>query len=168
MRIVLFVVMSMNIFVCAQGNIERNRIDKKFFLHHYKPFEKYIFKKQIEVKISRKLGKEIAMLDGYDNFAVQCIPLSYSLFDRKDDDLKQILHGIESDEYLHHVNVLLERCREKPGDLNWIVRVTYEEGKRLEQEKIKETGQAASAQEKDTFVAIGLLLRYMIKNKLVS
>lgn len=164
--------MSMNIFLYAQGNVKKDTINKEFFSHHYQPFEKYIFKKRRDVNIIKHFGNdivaEIAKIDGYDDFAVQCIPLSYSLFNRKGNDLSQILRSIGSDEYLHHVNILFEKCREKPGDLNWIVRVTYEEGKRLEQEKIKETGQAASAQEKDTFVAIGLLLRYMIKNKLVS
>jgi hypothetical protein len=62
--------------------------------------------------------------------------------------------------------MLLDKCREKPGDLNYVVRVTYVEGQRLEQEKIKQLKQVASPEEKDTFVAIGFLVRYVVKNKL--
>ena len=99
------------------------------------------------------------------DFAIQNIPSLYSLFDRSENDIKNILHYIESDECMDHANAIFRKCREKPGDLNWVIRVTHEEGRRLEQEKIKKTGQAASTQEKDIFITIGFLVRYLIKNK---
>jgi hypothetical protein len=162
----------MNICSYAKEDGKRDAINKEFYFNHYQSFEKYIFGKRKEVNLRKIPGVGVSLVkagaraSGYDDFAIQFLPLSYSLFDRDEDDFKEILQNIGSDKCIDSVNVLLERCREKPGDLNWIVRVTYQEGKRLEEEKLKKTGRAATDQEKDTFVAIGFLVRYLIKNKL--
>ena len=148
------------------------RITKEFYRQHYKPFEAYIFDKRSQVLIRKIpiIGEDIvksgAKFSGYDDFAIKCIPESYSFFDRDENDIKNILYKIESDQCMQHVNMLLDKCREKPGDLNWVVRMTYQEGQRLEQEKIKQSQQSASQEEKDTFIAIGFWVRYVVKNKL--
>ena len=166
----VFIMMSMNLCSYAKEDGKRDGINKEFYFEHYQSFEKYILGKRKEVNLRKVVGDSLvktgARISGYDEFAIQFLPLSYSLFDRDEDDFKKILQNIGSDKCIDSVNVLLERCREKPGDLNWIVRVTYQEGKRLEEKKLKETGQVASKEEKDTFVAIGFLVRYLIKNKL--
>ena len=155
--------------VCSFGQA---RITKELYRQHYKPFEAYIFDKRSQVLLRKIpiIGEDIvksgAIASGYDDFAIQRIPESYSFFDRDEQDIKKILHNIESDKCLQHANMLLDKCREKPGDLNYVVRVTYVEGQRLEQEKIKQLKQVASPEEKDTFVAIGFLVRYVVKNKL--
>jgi len=164
--VVLSVLICMNI--CG---IQNGPVTKELYRKHYKPFEEYVLEKRTMVNmrkiplIGEGLVKEVARATGYDDFAVQCIPFMYSLCDRPENDLKNVLRTIESDECIGHANLILRKYREKPGDLNRIVRVTHEEGKRLEQEKMKKSGQAASTQEKDTFIAIGLLVRYLVKNK---
>jgi hypothetical protein len=167
----LFVLISMNIGY-VYGEEKKYTIDQKFFFQHYPSFKNSVFEKIAMVNIGRLLGKgvikKVAERDGYDPFAIECIHHLYPLCDRPKAEVADILYSIGTNqENLQHVNMLFEKCGEKPGDLNWIVRVTHDEGNRLEQEKIKRTGHVASAREKDTFVAIGLFLRYVIKNKLV-
>lgn len=146
-------------------------ITKEIYRQHYNKFEASIFDKRVMIGIRRtpiigeKLVQNGARALGYDDLAVKCMPLTYPFFDRDEEDIKNILKNIESDQCINHINILLEKCNAKPGNLNWAMKVTHEEGKRLEQEKINRTGKAASALEKDTFTAIGFFVRYLIENK---
>lgn len=169
--VVLSLLMCMGICSEIKADIKKDPVTKELYRKIYKPFEEYVFdrRKIINLRKTPIIGDALveagARAAGYDDFAVQCIPYMYPLFDRQDNDLKNVLGILESAECIDHANLILNKYREKPGDLNLIVRITHEEGKRLEQEKIKKTGKAASTQEKDVFIAIGLLVRYLIKNK---
>lgn len=168
--LLFFVVTCLNFFSYGKDDIT-----KELYRQHYKPFEASVFKKRTMINLGRSIPfgsnfviEKNARAEGYDDFAIARIPDIYPLLDRSDDNLKNLLRSLESDVCIGYANVLLKRSREKPGDLNWIVRVTHDEGNRLEQEKIKKTGQKASQQEKDTFIAIGFFLRYLVKNKHVQ
>lgn len=165
----------MVLFFCLMSMNFLSGINKDVYRQHYKPFEAYVFEKRtlVEPRKIPFIGQSIVSAGagayGYDAFAIPLIPLAYPLFDRKEDDIKRILGKIESDACIDLVNKLLVKCSQKPADmsdLNWAIRVTYAEGKRLEQEKLQKSGQAASPEEKDTYMAVSFLVRYLVKNKI--
>lgn len=169
MIVVLFFSLAfLNVYSYANRDIKRIRVTKEIYNNHYKNFEKYIFHNRSELWWGRKTRTVTfgAKVLGYNDFTIKCIPLSYSFFDRNPQSIQQILRSLVADECLYHINVLLEKCSEKPGDLDWVARVTYEEGRRLEQEEMRITGRSVSVLTTDTFVAVGLFVRYCVEKKL--
>jgi hypothetical protein len=166
--IILFGVMWLNVF-----SYTKEYTKEFYFKRDYVSFEEYIFEKKnlVNLRHNKFVGekgvKRGAKMFGYDDFAIQRIPLSYSLFDRSDDDIKKILNSLGSDECIYYINILIEKTKQAAGDLNLVMRIVHDEGERLKKERIDATGYAPSQLEEDTFIAAGLLIRYLIKNKLV-
>lgn len=159
----------MSSYAWVREDIKKIRVTTEAYHQHYKRFEKYIFKNRSELWWGRKTHTvEIgAKVFGYDEFVIKvCIPSSYSFFDRPVKNIQHMLKLLSSDDCIYCINMLLEKCSQRPGDLNFIARVTYEFGKQLEQAKINETGRPVSAEDRDIFVAIGLFARYWIEKKL--
>ena len=163
-----FSLVSMNVCSYVSEDIKKIRVTKEIYHQLYNSFEQYIFKNRSELWWGRKTHTVLigAKILGYNEFTIKCIPLSYSFFDRDLTNIKNILRSLVLDEYIYYINVLLEKCNEKPGDLNWLARVSHEEGKRFEQEKIRRIGRPGSALVTDTFVAAGLFVRYWVEKRL--
>jgi hypothetical protein len=100
--LLFFCLICMN--VCSFGQA---RITKELYRQHYKPFEAYIFDKRSQVLLRKIpiIGEDIvksgAIASGYDDFAIQRIPESYSFFDRDEQDIKKILHKSLSENSSH-------------------------------------------------------------------
>ena len=171
-KIILFVAIWINIFSHAEEKNQKT-YTKEFYLRDYPSFKKYIDKekKLVNLRHNPFFGEDSvkngAKMLGYDDLNIQRIPLLYPLFNRSDEEIKKILDDFKSDEYICHINVLIEKCRKASGDLNVIMHIVHDEGERLKQERIVQTGKTPSQLEEDTFVAAGLLVRYLFKNKLV-
>ena len=160
-----FCLMFLNVYSYATAHVKRFSITKEIYNKHYKSFENYIIKQRSDLWWGRKTHTVLmgAKILGYDDFTIKCIPLSYSFFDRDVATIRYILQSIGVDEYIYYINVLLDKCSERPGDFNWIARVTYEESKLFEQEEMKKTGHSISVLMRDTLVAAGLFVRYCTK-----
>src|SRR5207302_8470197 len=100
----LCVVMCMDICSQTKEGLQKGVVTKDLYREHYQPFEAYIFDKRTMINLRRTpwvgdaLVEAGARATGYDDFAIQNIPSLYSLFDRSENDIKNILHYIESDE----------------------------------------------------------------------
>jgi len=148
---------------------------KELYYQHYNSFEKSVLNEQWWINKSKNiltgdfLVRQGAMAKGYDEFVVDiCIPASYSFFNRKPEDIKRILNKIGSDDIIMaQVAILLEKCNQKPDDINFVAQATYDQGKILELEKIKR-GHAISAEDKDTWTGIGLFAKYVIVDKKIQ
>jgi len=169
MIVMVLGLMVMDVSSHEREDMRKVRITQHVYNQHAQPFEKYVFKNQSELWWGKKTGTVEfgARFLGYDDFVIDtCIPASYPLFDRPAHEIKSIVAYIGSDQYaIDRVDLLLDKCSKNPADMNFIARTTYDEGKRLEQEKI-ESGRTVSAEERDTFVVVGLFVRYWIEKKL--
>lgn len=153
----------------ASENLQSINRAKDLFNKNYESFEKYVFGLQSSLWWGRKTGTIAwgAEKKGYDEFVINtCIPASYSFFDRSKKDIKNILKDINSQDNIVYVSQLLERCSENPQDINFIAHITYEEGKRLETEKINR-GYEISAEDRDLFVGMGLFARFCSEKNLI-
>lgn len=156
-----------NLYARASEEVRVIRITQEVYDQHYNSFEKYVFNLQSKLWWGRKTCTVStgAKVQGYDEFVIEkCIPASYPLFDRNKEDIKNILKIVGSQENIIHIDALLDKCSEKPQDINFIAHTTYKEGKRLEQ-LMMQGGRTVSIEDKDTFVAAGLFVRYWIENK---
>jgi hypothetical protein len=155
-------------FCChASEEIRIIRVPQEIYHAHYDNFKKYVFNLQSKLKVGRATGMVGwgAWAEGYDKFVVNtCIPASYSLFEREKNDIKRLIKNAGSDDNISHVNVLLDKCSKETHNKNFIAHTTYNEGKRLEQEKINQ-GLEVSEDDRDTFVVAGLFVRYWLEHR---
>jgi hypothetical protein len=165
----LFLVASLLLNFCCYTSEEIRiiRVPKEVYYNHNDSFEKYVFGLQSKLQLGRTTGTVEwgAWAQGYDKFVIStCIPASYPLFEREENDIKRLIKNVGSDDNLPHVNLLLDKCSKRAQDKNFIARTTYEEGKRLEQEREKQ-GLKVSEEDKDMFVVAGLFVRYWLEHK---
>jgi phosphohistidine swiveling domain-containing protein len=153
---------------------------------HFQPFLSYVIKMQEELNYGRSWG-EFFVFKGAkykgkcDDFAIECIPLIYDFFDQDKNYIESILKLIVSDSYLHYINALFEQSTLKPGDMNWIARVSHTEHvKRISlpadinrQELIEHPkkykqiidAKKVNTEERDALIASGLFVRYWVEKK---
>ena len=160
-------------FLYAGENATTVKKIKDLYCQHYDSFEKSVLSERWWINSFNNVlffgdaaVKKGAKERGYDEFVTEiCIPASYPFFGRAPEDIKRILGKIGSnDDIIERVAGLLDKCKQKPDDINFVAHTTYNEGKRLELEKIKR-GYAISEEDKDTWTGIGLFAKYVIVDK---
>ena len=169
------VLLSIALLGYASENPHNLQKIKELYKEHYSSFEQSVLDEQwwINKAKNRLIGdflvKQGAASKGYDEFVTDiCIPAAYPLFDRKPEDVKKKLQEIGSDDRtMVYIANLINKCSPHSHDINLVARITYDEGKKLELEKIK-NGHVASQEEKNTWTGIGLFVKYIVVDKKIT
>lgn len=105
-------------------------ITKDSYCFDLPSFKKYVFDMRFWLNGVRSLPffadkalESGAKRNGCDPFAIDCIPLSFHLFDQSDSYINTILQSAV--EYIDYADPMLQECNQKPGDLNWVARVCH-------------------------------------------
>lgn len=173
-----------------QINAQGSKNIKELYNKHYNDFEKYVL--GLQKKLNRGLswvgarGVEAGArtIEGYNDFTVACMPISYPFFGKNKSYIAGILKSLSSDKYLYHIEHSIERCKRKPGNLkllDWISQVSHEEHvknitlpagiqkERLmaEPKEYQKIINRVSAEERDALIAVGLFSRYLAEENLL-
>jgi phosphohistidine swiveling domain-containing protein len=122
-----------------------------------------------------------AAAQGCDDFSIKCIPVADDFFlNLSEAEIRSMVKLLPS-KYLDYINTLIERCSSKPGDMNWISRVSHEEHIRMislpadvnKEELIKDPAmykkiidqKKVDEKERYLLIAAGLFARYWCENK---
>jgi hypothetical protein len=165
-------------FLYASEDAQSIKRVKELFNQHYESFEKNVLSERWWINNFNNVlyfgdapVKKGAKDMGYNEFVRDiCIPASYPFFKRSPEEIKEIFGKIRSDDRaLSRLGMLLNKCQDSDDKdlINSVALVTYDEGKRLEIEKIKR-GQAITQEDKDTWTAIGLFAKYVIIDKKIT
>src|SRR5579863_8900226 len=93
----LLLVTSLLLSFCCYTSEETRaiRITKEVYHDHNDYFEKYVFNLQSKLNVgrtTRMVEWGAKWIEGYDNFVIStCIPASYSLFDREENEIKRLI-----------------------------------------------------------------------------
>lgn len=122
-----------------------------------------------------------AIAQGCDDFSLKCIPVADDFFlNLSDSDIRLMIKTLPV-RYLHYINRLIEKCSSKPGDMNWISRVSHEEHIKTislpagvnKEELIEDPTKykkiidqkMVDVKERHLLIAAGLFARYWCENK---
>lgn len=162
---------------------EKNRAFKKIkslFNSQFGSFKDWVFSTQKELILGRRSPRWVLKtFGGCDDFAIECIPLSFVFFDS--DNILQVLKSLESDDNLEYIRSILDECKNKPGDVNWAGFVAHKKNaatvpvpENVDREKLIKDPKAYLAvqdlideSERKIRIAAGLFARYCVEKKLV-
>lgn len=163
-------------------------ITQELFNKHHKQFIRYVLDMQDQLNDGRWWGEAIMFagarkLKGCDDFAIECIPLSYNFFDQSKHYIESILTFID----LEFVNNLFEKYNAKPNnvsEMNWLARISHEEHVRtvplplgvIKEELIENPREykkfidqkIVEPKECHARIAAGLFVRYWVEKKCVA
>jgi phosphohistidine swiveling domain-containing protein len=162
-------------------------INKKIYNEHFDRFKKFILGEKSQFSWTKKwFGMKAVKagarsIGGCDDFSVECIGIGEGFFDKTDAEVIAILKNIgESDQCMEYIDMLIDKCSKKPGDLNWVARVSHEEHvKSIEipsdirkedliahPKEYKKIQHKVDKKECEKLIGSGLVARYWIKENL--
>lgn len=108
---------------------EKQYVTQEMFNQHYSCFIADI----VSTKNKYWWGKKTRTIEigaaaqGCDEFSIKCIPVADDFFSNLSESEIRLMVKLLPSKYLHYINTLINRCNSKPGDMNWISRVSHEE-----------------------------------------
>ena len=159
-------------------------ITQEVFKKHLSLFTKDVLSTKSKLWWGRKTGTvEIgAMAKGCDQFSIKCIPIAYDFFPLPDNDIKILIQHLPV-KYLDYIEMLIEECSCRPGDMNWVSSVVHKEHVKkialpddIKREELMENPskykeiidqQKVDKKERHLLIAAGLFARYWVENKCV-
>lgn len=173
-------------FLLDNKKQQKYTITKDFYTQQFKEFQAYVLNMQYRLSWGRwanavEWGAQKA---GCDSFAVDCIALSYPFFDYDKKSIVSTLKSLSSDDYVKQMDSLFEKCNQKPGDLNWVARMSHQSAVEAIQlssdiEKDKEKliaepkeykkiieEEKVAKEEHNLQVALGLFVRYCVEKNI--
>lgn len=165
----------------------RRRITKDIYFSHFNRFKKFALSEKSQFCWTKWVGGMKAVeagarnFGGCDPFAVECISVGESFFDSDETHFVKTLHDIgESDICINFMNYLIEECSKKPGDLNWVARVSHyghiesidlpedadEEDLKKHPKKYSTIQHKVDKSKREALTAASLFVRFFTKEKL--
>ena len=151
---------------------------KNLFNAQFGAFKSWISTTKKELSIGRHSPRWVLKLAGCDDFAIDCIPLSFVFFDSNNID--QVLKSLNTDDNLQYIGSILEECKQKPGDVNWAGFVAHKKNastipmpENIDREKLMKDPKAYAAvqdrideEARKVRIAAGLFAHFCAKFKL--
>ncbi len=102
-------------------------ITQDVFNRHYPSFIKYVLGMQKDINKGRVCESGMFFVAKWslkcDPLTIECIPVSYMLFDESPNTIELELKNLD----INFINNIYEKYKQKPGDKNWLARVSHEE-----------------------------------------
>ena len=108
--------------MCTMPNKGSNKMitkTKHLFDSQVESFKDWVKSTKTALIVGRRSPRWVLNWAGCDDFAVDCIPLSFVFFDSDDDDINQVIKSLGTDDNLEYIGLLLEECKKRPTDVNW-------------------------------------------------
>jgi phosphohistidine swiveling domain-containing protein len=163
------------------------RITKDVYLSHFNRFKKFVLGERKQFKWTRDWLGMGAVEAGArtiakcDDFSVECICIGEPFYDSSDEHFMKVLNDVgQSERYIQYIDELIDECSKKPGDLNWVARVSHQEHiKSIEipvdvkkenlikyPKEYKKIENKVNKIDRESLIAAGLFARYWVHEKL--